>query len=411
MAEERRDGRRGAAREGRRAMTQRRAINVAVITPNPTPYRVPFFRELALGGDIRLTVFFLTKGSPSRPWNVELGGFDHEFLPEWSLPAGGKDGARYRINPSVISRLRRLGPDVVVISGYNHFTTQAVILYCIATGTPWCLMSESHIAKPRGAVRVLAKKLLLGPILRTMSAAMVTGTLARRYVESFGIPGEAIFVVANTPDIAYFTAEAERLAPERDRIRRGLSIAGKKAILFVGRLLDEKGLAVLFEAYEMAGAKRGDLALLVVGDGVRRPRYEQIVREKGLRDVHFLGFKAQGELPEIYSAADVFVLPSLVEPWGVVVNEAMACGLPVIVSDQVGASADLVEEGGNGFIVPAGAAEPLADRMLEVLCDENRRLAMGRHSVEIVSKWDYSSSVDNFLAAADKAASRKGHRP
>ena len=391
-------------------MTGPRRTRVAVVTPNPTPYRVPFFRRLAGSADIELKVFFLTQGSATRPWKVELDGFDHEFLPEWSLPAGGKDMARYRINPSIIARLRGGRYDVVVIAGYNHFTTQAAILHCILTHTPWCLMSESHIARPRGAVRVFLKKILLGPVLRTMGAAMVTGTLARRYVESFGVPADAIFVVANTPDVAHFREAAAKLAPARAAIRKRLGVEGKSVILFAGRLLEEKGLRVLFEAYGIAQARRNDLALLVVGDGRRRKEYEAVTERKSLTDVHFLGFRAQAELPEIYAASDLFVLPSLVEPWGVVVNEAMASGLPVVVSNQVGASADLVIDGENGFVVPAGDAPSLAARILDALSDEPRRLAMGRRSVEIISSWDYEASVSGFRAAVETAVRRKGRR-
>jgi glycosyltransferase involved in cell wall biosynthesis len=391
-------------------MTSPKKTRVAVITPNPTPYRVPFFRRLAESADIELKVYFLTEGSATRPWKVELEGFEHEFLPEWSLPAGGKDMARYRVNPSIIARLHAGRYDVVVIAGYNHFTTQAAILHCILTRTPWCIMSESHVNKPRGAVRVVLKKALLGPVLRTMGAAMVTGTLARRYIESFGVPADAIFVVANTPDVGYFRDAAARLAPEREAIRERLGVEGKSVILFAGRLLEEKGLRVLFEAYGIAQAKRGDLALLIVGDGRRRKEYEALVARKQLAGVRFLGFRAQAELPEIYAASGVFVLPSLFEPWGVVVNEAMASGLPVVVSNQVGASADLVIEGENGFVVPAGDAPSLAARIVGVLSDETRRLAMGRRSVEIISAWDYEASVAGFRAAVETAVRRKGRR-
>ena len=391
-------------------MTSPHKTRVAVITPNPTPYRVPFFRRLAQSAEIEPIVYFLTEGSATRPWKVELEGFAYEFLREWSLPVGGKDMARYRVNPSIIARLRAGRYDVVVIGGYNHFTTQAAILHCILTRTPWCIMSESHVNKPRGAVRVALKKAILGPILRTMGAAMVTGTLARRYVESFGIPADAVFVVANTPDVAHFRDAAAGLAPERDAIRSRLGVAGKLVILFAGRLLEEKGLRVLFDAYGIAQTKRGDLALLIVGDGRRRKEYEAVVERKQLAGVHFLGFRAQAELPEIYAASDVFVLPSLVEPWGVVVNEAMASGLPIVVSNQVGASADLVIEGENGFVVPAADAPSLAARIVDVLSDEPRRLAMRRRSVEIVSKWDYEASVAGFRAAVETAIRRRGRR-
>ena len=207
---------------------------------------------------------------------------------------------------------------------------------------------------------------------------MVTGTLARRYVESFGVPQDAIFVVANTPDVAWFRAESAKRAPRGRRSARSLGVADKRVILFVGRTSRGEGASGPFRRVRRDERARClTLALLVAGDGRRRAEYEALVAERALEGVRFLGFTAQPDLPELYAAADVFVLPSLVEPWGVVVNEAMASGLPVVVSDQVGASADLVEEGRNGHVVPAGDAGALARALSDVLGDEARRREMG----------------------------------
>ena len=178
----------------------------------------------------------------------------------------------------------------------------------------------------------------------------------------------------------------------------------EKAILF----LREKGLDVLFDAYASLKAEMKDAALLVAGDGPMRAECEARVADEMLEDVRFLGFVAQGDLPEVYIAADVFVLPSLVEPWGVVVNEAMACALPVVSSDQVGASADLIEEGANGFVVPSGDSLLLSRRLQDVLGDEKRRGEMGAKSREIISGWDYAASARNFAAAVEYAVRRGG---
>jgi len=389
-------------------MTPRRPLRVAVITPNPTPYRAPFFRYLAGMDEIDLKVFFLTRGSATRPWRVEAAGFEHEFLREFSLPAGGKDSARYRINPGVIPRLRRGRFDAVVIAGYNHFTTQAAILYCTLTRTPWCLMSESHLRKERSPLRVALKDLFLRPFLLRMGAAMVTGTLAARYIESFGVPRDCVFTVANTPDVERLTKAADELAPRREMLRERLGVAGRSVILFVGRLLPEKGLETLFDAYGAASREIDEPALVVAGEGPLRGALEKRAADEDLPRVKFLGFVQPEELSAVYAAADVFVLPSLVEPWGVVVNEAMAAGLPVILSERVGAAADLVIEGENGHVVPAGDAGALAGKITAVLGDEDARRAMGAKSREIIAGWNYSTSARNFIDAAKCAVERKG---
>ncbi len=391
-------------------MSTARRLKVAVITANPTPYRTPFFAQVARREDLDLKVFFLTRASATRPWHVQLEGFEHEFLGEFSIPVGGKDRARYRMNPGIISRLARGKFDAVVIAGYNHFTTQAAILYCTAARKPWCLMSESHIRKERSVLKTALKNVFLKGLLSKMGAAMVTGTLAAQYMESLGVPADAIFIVANTPDVERLKMVSGELSESREKIREGLGVSGKRVVLFVGRLLREKGLSILFDAYGKVKDAMEGAALLVAGDGPMRGECERRIRDEGLADVSFLGFVDQRNLPEVYVAADVFVLPSLVEPWGVVVNEAMACGLPVVLSDRVGASADLVEEGGNGFVVGTGDARALSEAVLEVLADEKRRAGMGARSREIIAGWDYATSARNFAAAVACAVRRGGRR-
>lgn len=381
-------------------------LRVAVITANPTPYRVGFFKQVAALADIELTVFFLTRGSATRPWSVELDGFDYEFLDEYSIPVGGKDNARYRINPGVFTRVLKAGFDVIVIAGYNHFTTQAAIVWCTLAGRPWCMMSESHVRKPRGRLKTAIKDRVLKPFLSRMGAAMVTGTLAARYIRSFGVPEEAVFIVANTPDVTHLMRLARELAPQRDAIRRELGVDGRQVVLFVGRLLAEKGLPVLIEAFGRVKKDNARAFLLVVGDGAGRGDFEAQAHALGTGDVSFVGFRDSDELGKIYAAADVFTLASVVEPWGVVVNEAMAAGLPVVLSDQVGASADLVSEGENGFVVPAGDVEALADGLSLVLESDIRRKAMGERSREIISSWTHEASAESFRRAVVAALER-----
>jgi glycosyltransferase involved in cell wall biosynthesis len=271
-------------------------------------------------------------------------------------------------------------------------------------------MSESHTRKKRGAVKTTLKNLFLKPLLSRMGAAMVTGTLAGRYIQSFGVPEEATFIVANTPDVAHLVKIGDELRAGRDAIRTEMNLADRRVVLFVGRLLKEKGVDTLMDAFASARKADDSLTLVIAGDGPRRADCEHLAASDAGADVRFLGFVQQDELPRLYAAADLFVLPSLVEPWGVVVNEAMAAALPVVLSEQVGAAADLVEEGANGFVIPAGDAGALAEKITDVLSDEERRKAMGERSREIIDGWDHAASAANFRAAVLKAVEPKEAR-
>lgn len=150
-----------------------------------------------------------------------------------------------------------------------------------------------------------------------------------------------------------------------------------------------------------------DAALAFVGSGEQRADLENHVRQQKLADVHFFGFRNQSELPKFYSAADVFVLPAENEPWGMVVNEVMCAGLPVIASNEIGAVADLVRHGENGFTYNAGDVETLTEYLSQVLRDPDLRTRMGEASRRIIARWDYERCV----LGIKQAMVQTGRRP
>ena len=199
---------------------------------------------------------------------------------------------------------------------------------------------------------------------RLVDGFLAIGTLNREYYRHYGISDEKIFSVPYAVDNAFFQAGAERAAAGREQLRRELGLApGRPVILFVSKIEPRKRPADLLAAYlklTKTGAVAGPPYLLFVGDGDQRRPLEEVVRDKELESVRFLGFKNQTELPAYYDLCDVFVLPSVHEPWGLVVNEVMNAGRAVIVSDQVGCGPDLVRNGENGYIFQAGDITGLA---------------------------------------------------
>jgi glycosyltransferase involved in cell wall biosynthesis len=206
-------------------------------------------------------------------------------------------------------------------------------------------------------------------------------------------------------DNAFFQAGARRAAAGREQLRRELGLEpGRPVILFVSKIEPRKRPADLLAAY-IKFTKAGDGAeppyLLLVGDGGQRGPLEEVVREKNLAGVRFLGFKNQTELPAYYDLCDVFVLPSVLEPWGLVVNEVMNAGRAVIVSDQVGCGPDLVRDGENGYIFPAGDSTALGQALSRMLQDRERCRAMGRRSLEIVNGWSFEEDVAGLRQALE----------
>jgi glycosyltransferase involved in cell wall biosynthesis len=342
---------------------------VAVVSPEPTPYRSPLFDRIAARGDVELTVVYAARTVAGRTWAVEPR-HPAVFLSGLRLP-GVRRLLRhdYPLTPGVVRTLGRLRPDVVVVSGWSTFASQAAIAWCRAKRIPYVLLVESHDLGPRAGWRRAVKGAVVPRIIRGAASVLVVGSAARDSVVARGAAPERVRVFANTIDVPRWIDRAERL-PRRER--EGV------LVLSVGRAVPEKGFDVL-----AAACKRAGVRLETVAGGLD---------EEGLA--------------RRYAAADVFALLSRHETWGVVVNEAAASGLPLVLSDRVGAAYDLLHDGENGFLVSANDVDGAAAAIRRLADDPALRERMGARSRELVRPWGYEPSVENFVAAVREAASR-----
>jgi glycosyltransferase involved in cell wall biosynthesis len=182
-------------------------------------------------------------------------------------------------------------------------------------------------------------------------------------------------------------------------------------ILFVGNLTPKKGPHILLPAFRVLAKEVEGVMLAVVGDGPMMQELKQYVKEAGLdKKVVFLGFISQKELPNLYVISDVVVFPSLYDTWARAVNEAMACGLPIIASRKVGATGDIVRDGINGFVVKEGDIEELADRMRLLVTDRELRKRMGKASKEIIKGWTYEAALPNVIQAVEYAIATRNRK-
>jgi glycosyltransferase involved in cell wall biosynthesis len=220
-----------------------------------------------------------------------------------------------------------------------------------------------------------------------------------------GAAADRVRVFANTVDVDEFGARALQLAERRAELRAALQVGdGDVVVLSVARLAPEKRIDVLVRAVAATGDER--LVLVVAGDGPQRSALDSLAAETRTRLV-LTGDVDWERIVELYVAADVFALLSEREPWGVVVNEAAACGLPLVLSDRVGAAHDLLHEGENGTLVPAGDVEAAAAALRELAADGELRRTQGERSRELAADWGYGPSVEGFLAAVREAAAER----
>lgn len=376
-------------------------IRVAAVFPEPTPYRAPLLDRVAALPEVDLTVIYAATTVAARTWRVEPR---HRavFLRGVRLP-----GAQtvlhhdYPLTPGVARALGEARPEVVVVSGWSTFAAQAAIAWCRLKRVPYLLVVESHDEGPRAGWRRTVKGAVVPRLVRGASGALVTGTLAHRSMVSRGAPPERVRVFANTIDVEGFGARADRLSARRTELREELrACPDDVVVLSVARLVPEKGLDVLVHAIAEAGDPH--LLLVLAGDGPERERLEDLAQVRGVRVV-FTGDREWERIVEVYAAADIFALLSEREPWAVVVNEAAACGLPLVLSDRVGAAHDLLRDGENGVLVAAGDVDAAADALRRLAGDPGLRLEYGARSRELAQDWGYGPSVDGFLSAVREA--------
>jgi glycosyltransferase involved in cell wall biosynthesis len=389
---------------------------LAIVASHVIQYQDPFFRLLAADPDIELTVLYLSKagaqmyddndmGTALR-WDVELlTGYRHRFLR--NLVNDSNRGWTRHINPGIVPAL--LGEDfdmVIFMLGWGSISAMLGILACRLAGIPFFLYGDSSFPPSENSLRSRVRAGMIRMLFRNTSGFMVSGVLNAAYYRHYGADGSHFFLLPWAVDNERFT-NASRFEPgERARMRKPLGIEPEQIVfVFSAKLVERKDPMTLLRAYEQM-PERDRAVILFLGDGVLREPLEAYARAHDLPGVRFKGFVNQSELPKYYGLSDVFVLPSTYEPRGAVINEAMACGLPVIVTDRCGSIGDIVLEGENALVYPAGDASALAAAMTQLAGDAELRQRMAKRSRQIIGTWTFARGVEGVKAAADYIGER-----
>jgi glycosyltransferase involved in cell wall biosynthesis len=397
------------------------SYRVACLVSHPIQYQAPLFRYLAALPGIELTVFFLSDLSVHAyrdsgfgldvKWDLPLlDGYQHEFLPRIGSGSGLSFWRPWTFG--LRARLRRGRFDALWVHGYAHRGCLAGIAAAKSLNIPVLLRGESNLLSETGdALKLGVKRIAMPALLRTLDGVLSIGRLNRDYYLRYGVGSQRIFPMPYAVDNEFFRTAAERARPHRERLRGELGLKpGRAVILFASKMQPHKRAGDLLESYARLspdGVAEPEPYLVFAGDGEERANLERRVRELKWDSIRFIGFRNQSELPPLYDLCDLFVLPSDREPWGLVVNEAMNAGKPVIVSDRVGAGPDLIDDGVNGFVYPARDVASLAARLRQLLDSPEHRAAMGARALEKVARLDFAADRDGLLAALDSILAKK----
>lgn len=339
--------------------------------------------------------------SVSFAWDIPLlEGYNYKVLR--NLWPGRMEGFFSCLNPGVIRELRPGAYDAVIVFGWGVLTAWLTFLAAQLSRIPWMLYGDSVslYESENSWLRTWVKRLVLGPLFRKTAVFLVMGTFNRMFYESYGVPRDKCFRMPYPVDNDFFARATDQARQRREEVRARHGIPPNVVLLlFVGKLIPRKRPQDVLAVVKQLQGSIPYLGAAFVGDGELRPSLEAEIAKQGLQNAFVLGFKNQTELPELYAMSDIFVLPSIREPWGLVTNEAMACGLPVLVSDRTGVSGDNVKHGENGFVYPAGDLAALKKIVRRLALNPELRNQMGKRSLEIIQTYGYEQCVEGILNA------------
>lgn len=372
------------------------ALRVRWVTWWPAPYWRDRFNQLSQCAGIDLEVIFLAAQSALQQWQNDCAHwtFKYRFATKKRTRSG-----YYNVIPSIPDPKPILNGEFdCLIMPYADMSCLASAFICKIKNKPYILFS----ANTRWDKRVNShfRKWIKYAAFRNAAGILATGIAQYDYAIECGAPPNKVFVIGN-PAVQH--KSQFKNDSEKRRLRNIHDLQQKVVVLYVGRLGKEKGLDALLKAVSFF--RRDEVHLILAGAGPQEASLRKLAVQLEINPT-FTGFVEESRLSEYYALADIFVLPSMSESWGLVVNEAMEFRLPVILSDHVGSAPMLLREGVNGFSVKAGNVEALVKAMHLLVENPDLRREMGKKSKEIISQHSISSWRNSVLTALSKVAGR-----
>lgn len=391
-------------------------LRIAILTSHPVPYHVAFYRELARRQGVELEVLYTHDHGVKPTFDAGFGrevkfdvplleGYRYKFLRNYARTPGF--GFFGQVNPDVLRDVTGDAYDAIVVHGYQFLTYVATLLLPrpLRRRTKLLLRSESNHLHERSSGLRVAKEGVIRGLYANVDHFLAIGSKSAEYFESYGVPRSRISIAAYTVDNALFFERSAEARREPGAVRRGLGLPDDRPLfLYCSKVVPHKRPLDVVRAFAIARAA-APCALAIVGDGAQLPEVEcEIARLDLGADVHVLGFRNQSELPSIYGASDVFIQASEREPWGMVVNEAMACGAAICASDRIGSAYDLVRD--NGAMFPVGDVRRLGAILSEWARTPSVLFSMKEASLRRIAHWSVTQTADGVIEGVRAAVRR-----
>ncbi len=373
---------------------------VLLLSNIPSPYLTPLFNRLARKPDWKLDVCYVSSWGENVGWPevpVQHYGISERDILDKRFLSLRKFAPQSSAALALLERILRGRPDYLVIYGYTRLPQVVALGWCLLTSLPFAIAGDStYYADKAAGIRKALKKYWLGVISRCAAAIITVGNASTMFWETYGARSEKLFNAPFAVDNDFFAAESQKTVDQAATFRQQNGWQGKTIFLYVGRLIKRKNVDLLIRAIQQLDD--GNVTAVIVGSGEERTALEALAA--GDQRIHFAGSISQAELPFYYALADVLVLPARAEPWGLVVNEAMACGLAVITHWQCGAALDLVTAD-NGILLSGFTAGELTVALKSIASDEQRLRQMQQRSREKIASWSFENAALSIQQAVE----------
>jgi glycosyltransferase involved in cell wall biosynthesis len=391
-----------------RDLGTRERTRIAVLNSHPIQYFAPLYAYLNAAPDLDLTALYLSDFSIRGGRDV---GFGQDVKWDLDLLAGYRsvflgDAARTRepggfwslVAPQVWNELRSGRYDVLWLHGHNYAANHIALLAAKTAGLPVMMRGETHLGLPCSRIKSILRRPVMGALYGCCDRLLAIGSANAAYYRAMGVPDKKIFIVPYSVDNDRFVKSASLTAEQRAEVRKRYNVpTGRPSVLYAAKFTLRKRPFDLLEAARQLKMKlHRPFTVVMAGSGELEKRVRAFCAEHALDNVVFTDFVNQSELPGLYGASDIFVLPSENEPWGLGVNEAMCASLPVVVSREIGCVADLVRDGVNGYTPSAGDVAGLASALERLIEDEGLRRRQGRESLARIRQWGYQQCLEGI---------------
>jgi len=374
---------------------------LAIVTTHPIQYNAPLYALLAGRGKVQIKVFYTwgesvlkKKYDPGFGKNIEwdiplLNGYDYSFVKNIAVNPGSHH-FRGIDNPFLINEIEQWKANAVLVYGWN-FKSHLQLLRYFHNKIPVFFRGDSTLLNEPALLKKILRSIFLKWVYSKVNFALFVGSHNKNYYEAFGLKQAQLIFAPHAIDNDRFMNPDKILNEQASLKRKELGIDPDAVIfLFAGKLDSNKNVQLLLRAF--IDFNNTETHLLIAGNGVAEPALRTMA--SGKKNIHFLPFQNQAYMPILYRIGNITVLPSITETWGLSINEAMACGRPVLISSTCGAAIDLVRDGENGYVFNSNDPSSLLEKMQKMLDQKDDLDNWGRNGQQIITEWSHTATCE-----------------